>query len=69
MFVPEYIDLNWNGDFAERMLVSKVLLAVGAKVKVWADRAFVADSNDRMDFAAITISTCVDIRVIENIYD
>jgi len=54
LFVPKYIDIDWNGDLKERMLMIKALLAVGANIEVWANRAFVADSNDRNDFAAIT---------------
>ena len=48
----------------------KALLALGAEVKVFADRALVTDSNNRVAFAAITSHTLVNyrLRFIENIF-
>ena len=44
--------------------------AVGAEVKVLADNAPVTDSNDRINFAAITCETLVNmLKVLDNISD
>lgn len=61
MFVSEYIDLiAQNSDLTEVMLLSLLLLAVGAEVKILANSAHIAESNNRVDAAANTADVLVD---------
>jgi divalent metal cation (Fe/Co/Zn/Cd) transporter len=41
------------------MLVSLLLFAAGAEVEIFAINALVSDSNDRVDFAAVTVVVIV----------
>ena len=70
MFESQDIAINWNDGVNERMLVIEGFFAVGAEVKVLADSALVTDSIDRINFAAITCESLVNLlKVLDNISD
>jgi hypothetical protein len=66
LFVPEDIDtFIEDSDLKERMLVTFLLNAVGAEVEIVTDLAFVTESNDGVNSAAITVVVMFSFKVHE----